>query len=54
MGKRLAAHLTFANVMAATAVFIVVEEEKTGADCGRYLTPEVFGKPASQAIGAGG
>jgi hypothetical protein len=38
----------------AKANRIPVEEEKTGADRGRYLTPELFGQPASKAIGAGG
>ncbi|MCW2953230.1 MAG: hypothetical protein JWQ48_2400 [Conexibacter sp.] len=30
-----------------------VEQDKTGTDRGRYLTPELFGQPASKAIGAG-
>ena len=29
---------------------IVVEEAKTGAAKGKYLHPELFGKPASKAI----
>jgi hypothetical protein len=38
----------------AKAHRIPVEEEKTGAERGRYLMPELFGQPASKAIGAGG
>jgi hypothetical protein len=37
----------------AKARRIPVEEEKTGAERGRYLTPELFGQPASKAIGGG-
>jgi hypothetical protein len=35
----------------AKAHRIPVEEAKTGGDRGRYLTPELFGHPASKAIG---
>jgi hypothetical protein len=38
----------------AKAHRIPVEEEKTRAERGRYLTPELFGQPASKAIGGGG
>ena len=38
----------------AKAHRIPVEEEKTGAERGRYLMPELFGQAASKAIGAGG
>jgi hypothetical protein len=31
-----------------------VEQDKTGTDRGRCLSPELFGQPASKAIGAGG
>lgn len=35
----------------ANAHRIPVEEDKPAADRGRYLTPDVFGKPATQGIG---
>jgi hypothetical protein len=38
----------------AKAHRIPIEERKTGADRGRFLTPELFGQPASKAIGGGG
>jgi hypothetical protein len=38
----------------AKAHRIPVEEEKTVAERGRYLMPQLFGQPASKAIGAGG
>jgi hypothetical protein len=38
----------------AKAHRIPVEEEKSGTERGRYLMPELFGQPASKAIGGGG
>lgn len=79
MGKRLAAHLTFANVLAMTSLFLVlggtsyaavklgkgsvkgknvaknaITSPKVKDGSLRYLMPELFGQPASKAIGAGG